>query len=78
MFLLVRPDKTTRGIVNILMIIARDDYESTDKMYVIKAVGVAFDYYIPLASRATFEASFRSPAEVRNCFVFYYHILNQM
>lgn len=66
-FAMVVPSKS-RGCVEVVQILAADQYTSDDKLYVIlvNIAGKAFDYYEPLSLQveSAFDAAVRSVIEV--------------
>jgi hypothetical protein len=65
LFLLVEPTKA-RGVVEIKLILAADNYSSSDPMFVINFVGETWDYYVANGKKSEekFESAFRRSAEV--------------
>lgn len=75
-FVMVVPSKS-RGYVEVVQILAADEYTSKNKMYVIlvNIAGKAFDYYEPTSRQeeSTFDHAFRTAIEVL-CFNIVYFI----
>jgi hypothetical protein len=74
MFVLVQPVKSSRGSVEIIQILAADEYMADHPLYVINVRGQAFDYYEPISKNglSAFDTAFRSVVEV---LIIYFHKL---
>jgi hypothetical protein len=76
LFVIVRMQKSHRGFVEILHILPKQPYESTDELVVMIHEGIKFDCIFPVEGKVNeFENTFRDAAEVTIIIVNYFCLI---